>query len=125
MKKYFVSLPLSLLFALTVGILTGQILGKGAMNVIVLRQNIIGQLIMFCILLLIVGFIVPPVTRMRDNISRLLGIFAVGAPVVSKAKVPLRLVTCVSGFDDAETALTLFCADDAESAVLYKDETDL
>ena len=74
MKKLFSSLPFRLILALTVGVVLGQLFGEGAMKVVVSLQYVFGQLITFCVPLIVVGFIAPSVTRMGRNASRLLGL---------------------------------------------------
>ena len=77
MKKFFSSLPFRLLVALVIGILLGQFLGEGAMRFVVSVQYILGQLIMFCVPLIIIGFIAPSISRMGSNASRMLGVAVV------------------------------------------------
>ena len=74
MKKFFSSLPFRLIVALAVGILLGQLFGEGPMKVVVSLQYILGQLITFCVPLIVIGFIAPSITRMGSNASRLLGV---------------------------------------------------
>ena len=73
-EKVFTSLPFRLLVALAVGILLGQVFGESAMKVVVSLQFILGQLIMFCVPLIVIGFIAPSITRMGNNASRMLGV---------------------------------------------------
>ena len=112
MKKFFSSLPFRLLVALAVGILLGRVFGEGAMKVVVSLQYILGQLIMFCVPLIIIGFIAPSITRMGNNASRMLGVAVVLAYVSSicaalmstaagYALIPhLSIVTDVEGLRD-------------------------
>ncbi len=74
MKKLVSSLPFRLIVALLIGIVLGQLLGEGPMKVIVSLQYILGQLITFCVPLIVIGFIAPSITRMGNNASRMLGI---------------------------------------------------
>ena len=83
MKKIFSSLPFRLLIALAIGILLGQVFGEVAMKVVVSIQYILGQLIMFCVPLIVIGFIAPSITRMGSNASRMLGVAVVLAYVSS------------------------------------------
>ncbi|MDD6024878.1 MAG: dicarboxylate/amino acid:cation symporter [Oscillospiraceae bacterium] len=82
MKKFLTSLPVRLLLGIIVGIILGQLLPFGAMKVVVTLQYIMGQLITFCVPLIIIGFIAPSITRLGKNASRLL-IFAVIIAYVS------------------------------------------
>ena len=77
MKKLFSSLPFRLIVAIAVGVLLGRVFGEGAMKVVVSLQYVLGQLIMFCVPLIVIGFIAPSITRMGNNASRLLSIAVV------------------------------------------------
>ena len=77
MKKLFSSLPFRLILALLIGIGLGQLFGEGVMKVVVSLQYILGQLITFCVPLIVIGFIAPSITRMGANASRLLGLAVV------------------------------------------------
>jgi len=74
MKKFFASLPVRLLIALAVGIALGRVFGEGAMKVVVSLQYVLGQLVSFCVPLIVIGFIAPSITRMGANASKMLGI---------------------------------------------------
>ena len=74
MKKLFSSLPFRLILALLFGIGLGQLFGEGVMKVVVSLQYIMGQLITFCVPLIVVGFIAPSITRMGNNASKMLGL---------------------------------------------------
>ena len=74
MKKLLNSLPFRLLLGIVVGVLLGQIFPLGAMKVVVTLQYIMGQLITFCVPLIVIGFIAPSITRLGKNASRLLGV---------------------------------------------------
>ena len=83
MKKFLTSLPARLLLALAIGIILGRVFGEGVMKVVVSLQYILGQLIMFCVPLIVIGFIAPSITRMGSNASRMLGLAVVLAYVSS------------------------------------------
>ena len=72
MKKLLSSLPFRLIAALAVGILLGRLFGESAMKVVVSIQYILGQLISYCVPLIVIGFIAPSITRLGSNASRLL-----------------------------------------------------
>ena len=74
MKKVLNSLPFRLILALAVGIALGQFFGEGAMKVVVSLQYVMGQLITFCVPLIVIGFIAPSITRMGSNATKMLGI---------------------------------------------------
>ena len=64
MKKLFNSLPFRLLLGIFVGIILGQIFNESTMGVVVTLQYIMGQLITFCVPLIIIGFIAPSITKL-------------------------------------------------------------
>lgn len=82
MKNYnfFKSLPFKLIVGVVVGIIVGLILNStdGApltsaiLNIVVTFKYVLGQVINFCIPLIIIGFIAPSITKMGNNASRLL-----------------------------------------------------
>ena len=74
MKKLFSSLPFRLILGIVVGILCGLVFPESVMKVIVTLQYIMGQLITFCVPLIIIGFIAPSITKLGANASRLLGV---------------------------------------------------
>ena len=59
MKKVLHSLPAKLLLAMVVGILLGFVLPESVMEVIVTAKYIMGQVITFCVPLIIIGFVAP------------------------------------------------------------------
>ena len=83
MKKLFGSLPFRLLLGIAVGILCGLVFSESVMKVIVTLQYIMGQLITFCVPLIIICFIAPSITKLGANASRLLGVAVVIAYVSS------------------------------------------
>ena len=83
MKKLFSSLPFRLILALLLGIGFGLIFGEKVMKVVVSVQYVIGQMITFCVPLIIIGFIAPSITRMGNNASRMLFVAVIIAYVSS------------------------------------------
>ena len=59
MKKLFNNLPFRLLLGIIIGVILGQVFPESVMKVIVTLQYIMGQLITFCVPLIIIGFIAP------------------------------------------------------------------
>ena len=81
MEKLFKSLPFRLLLGVAAGIALGlfaagtdSAAGVGIMHVVVTLNYIMGQLISFCVPLIIIGFIAPSITKLGQNASRMLGI---------------------------------------------------
>ena len=95
MKKLFKSLPFRLLVGVILGIVIGLALSSaetagvaaglvsGALNVIVSVKYILGQLITFCVPLIVIGFIAPSITKLGNNASRMLGVAIIIAYVSS------------------------------------------
>ena len=83
MKKLFNNLPFRLLLGIAVGVLFGLVFPESVMKVVVTLQYIMGQLITFCVPLIIIGFIAPSITKLGSNASRLLGVAVVIAYVSS------------------------------------------
>lgn len=117
MKKLFGNLPFRLLLGLVLGIIIGQLVGEGFMQVVVTLKYILGQLITFCVPLIIIGFIAPSITKLGNNASRLLGIAvaiayisSIGAAFFSMAAgyglIPhLNIVSEVEGLKELPTAV--------------------
>lgn len=80
--KFLTSLPMKLLLGVILGVAAGQAAGAGLMNVVVTVRYILGQLILFCVPLIIIGFIAPSITLLGSNASRMLG-FAVAIAYIS------------------------------------------
>ena len=74
MKKFTGSLPFRLLLGIAIGIVCGLVFPESVMKVIVTLKYILGQLVMFCVPLIIIGFIAPSITKLGSNASRLLGV---------------------------------------------------
>ena len=91
MKKLCNSLPFRLLLGIAIGIICGLVIpvlpwpgvSDGVMKIIVTLQYIMGQLITFCVPLIIIGFIAPSITTLGANASRLLGVAVIIAYVSS------------------------------------------
>lgn len=95
MKKLFNSLPFRLLLGIVIGIVLGQCVPESVMKVIVTLRYIMGQLITFCVPLIVIGFIAPSITNLGKNASRLLG-FAVIIAYVSS--VCAALMSTLAGY---------------------------
>ncbi len=72
MKKLLSSLPARLLLAIVAGVLLGLALPEGAMGVVVTVKYILGQVITFCVPLIVIGFIAPSITRLGGSATRML-----------------------------------------------------
>ncbi len=79
MKKILQSLPFRLLAGVVIGILAGLAASEADylasfMNVVVTLKQVLGQVITFCVPLIVIGFIAPSITRLGKNASRMLGV---------------------------------------------------
>ena len=83
MRKLFDNLPFRLLLGIIIGVILGQVFPESVMKVVVTLQYIMGQLITFCVPLIIIGFIAPSITKLGKNASRLLGVAIIIAYVSS------------------------------------------
>ena len=119
-NSFFKSLPFKLLVGVVVGIIAGLILNStdsysitmGILNVVVTLKYILGQLINFCVPLIIIGFIAPSITKLGNSASRMLGVAlviaytsSIGAALFSVAGgytlIPhLSIVTDVEGLKE-------------------------
>ena len=81
--KILKSLPAKLLIGLLLGMVVGLFAPEGLMTVVVTVKYVLGQLIMFCVPLIIIGFIAPSITKLGSSASRMLTVALVLAYVSS------------------------------------------
>ena len=74
MKKIISSLPVRLLIGVVLGIIAGLAANESVMLVVVSIKYILNQMILFCVPLIIIGFIAPSITKLGQNATRLLGV---------------------------------------------------
>ena len=96
MKKLLNSLPFRLLAGVIIGILVGLVANETFMNIVVTAKQLLGELITFCVPLIVIGFIAPSITRLGKNASRMLMVALILAYVSS---VGSALVSMVAGFN--------------------------
>lgn len=72
MKRILDSLPFKLLVGVLLGAIIGLISNEFVMNIIVTIKYILGQIITFCVPLIIIGFIAPSITKLGKNASKVL-----------------------------------------------------
>ena len=95
MKNFFSSLPAKLFAAIVIGIALGLVLPEGAMQVVVTLKYIMGQLITFCVPLIIIGFIAPSITKLGSSATKMLSVAVVIAYVSS---VLAALISMAAGY---------------------------
>lgn len=79
MNGIFKSLPFRLLVGVAAGIVlglwaSGFSYGGQVMQVVLTLKELLGSLINFCVPLIIIGFIAPSITRLKQNASRMLAL---------------------------------------------------
>ena len=94
-EKKGLSLPVKLIIGIAAGIVLGLVLPEGAMVVTVTVQYILNQLIMFCVPLIVIGFIAPSITKMGTNATRMLVVAVILAYV---STVLATLMSMVAGY---------------------------
>ena len=83
MKQLFRSLPFKLAVGVGIGILFGLLpFAEAYMEVVVTLKYVMNQIILFCVPLIIIGFIAPSITKLGSHASKLLGV-AVGSAYIS------------------------------------------
>lgn len=105
MKKnsFFSSLPFRLLVGVVLGIVIGIILNghdgsgfaKAILNLVVTFKYILGQVINFCVPLIIIGFIAPSITKLGNSASRMLGVAIV---IAYASSLGAALFSMTAGF---------------------------
>ena len=90
--KLFKSLPFRLLLGIVIGMLLGLVLPESVMVVVVTVKYIFGQVIMFCVPLIIIGFIAPSITKLGNNATRLLTVAIIIAYVSSVLAAAMSMI---------------------------------
>lgn len=102
-SKFFHSLPFRLLVGVALGIGFGLLLNlsnetaitTAALNIVVTLKYILGQLINFCVPLIIIGFIAPSITKLGSHASRMLG---VAVCIAYASSLGAALFSALSGY---------------------------
>lgn len=81
--KIFDSLPAKLIAGVALGLFVGFVANESFMNVAVTASYILGQIISFCVPLIIIGFIAPSITKLGASASKMLCIALVLAYISS------------------------------------------
>ena len=72
MSKLMKSLPFRLVLGVAIGIIAGLIANESFMNLVVTLNYIFGQIISFCVPLIVIGFIAPSITKLGKNASTMM-----------------------------------------------------
>ena len=94
-EKKGMSLPVKLLIGIAAGIICGLFLPESVMTIVVTLKYVLNQLIMFCVPLIVIGFIAPSITKMGSNATRMLVVAIVIAYV---STVLATLMSMVAGY---------------------------
>ena len=94
-EKKGMSLPLKLLIGIAVGIVCGLFLPESVMTIVVTLKYVLNQLIMFCVPLIVIGFIAPSITKMGSNATKML---MVAISVAYISTVLATLMSMVAGY---------------------------
>ena len=89
------SMILKLIIAICIGVTIGFLANENVMTAVVTVKYIVGQLVMFTIPLVIIGFIAPSIAKLQSNASKLLGV-AIGLAYTSS--VLAAFMSMVSGY---------------------------
>lgn len=95
MKKILTSLPFRLLIGVVIGIIAGLYVNEPVMKVVVSVKYILNQIILFCVPLIIIGFIAPSITKLGSHASRLLG---VAVSIAYASSVGAALFSMAAGY---------------------------
>lgn len=95
MKNLLESLPARLVLGVIVGIIVGLYANESLMQVILTFKNLLGSLIIFCVPLIIIGFIAPSITRLGSHASTMLRVAIILAYASS---VGAALFAMLSGY---------------------------
>ena len=71
-KKKFNSTLLWLVAGLVVGIILGSFIGEHTMEAVLVVRQICGQIVFFIVPLIIIGFIAPSISSLKDNATKVL-----------------------------------------------------
>jgi Na+/H+-dicarboxylate symporter len=102
-KHFWGTLPFKLLVSVVLGLISGLIfnatdglaLTTALLNIVVTLKYIIGQLISFCVPLIIIGFIAPSITKLGNSASRMLGIAIV---IAYGSSLGAAIFSMISGY---------------------------
>ncbi len=96
MKRILFSLPMKLLLGVVLGIFVGlNVESVSVMKVIVTFKYVLGQLIFFCVPLIIIGFIAPSITKLGQNASKIL---LIAVTIAYLSSIGAALFSTFSGY---------------------------
>lgn len=73
-RRVVTSLPFILLVAVAAGLVLGQLASADVIAVVATVGDVLRQIIVFCVPLIIIGFIAPSIAKLGENVSRILGV---------------------------------------------------
>ncbi len=84
-----------LLLAIVIGIVVGRVAGESVISVVDSVKNILGQLVFFCVPLIILGFITPAIISLKENAGKML---TVTLAICYISSVGAALFSMVAGY---------------------------
>ena len=95
LKQAVTSLPFILLVAVAAGLGIGSVASAEVIAVVATIGDVLRQVIVFCVPLIIVGFIAPSIAKLGENVSRILGVALLAAYL---STLGAALLSMVAGF---------------------------
>ena len=95
LKQVVTSLPFILLVAVAAGLGIGSVASAEVIAVVATIGDVLRQVIVFCVPLIIVGFIAPSIAKLGENVSRILGVALLAAYL---STLGAALLSMVAGF---------------------------
>lgn len=93
MGKLKDNLIVKLFLGVVLGLIIGLAASKQVITIIVTAKYVFGQIIFYCIPLVIIGFIAPAIIKMRSNASKMLGAAVVIAYVSSVGAAAFSMIS--------------------------------
>ncbi|MDR1418563.1 MAG: dicarboxylate/amino acid:cation symporter [Endomicrobium sp.] len=96
MKKFLRSLPAKLILSMVIGSIAGCYISSNIMGIIITVEKLLAAFIFFCVPLIIIGFITPSITKLGQNVSKVLGLAFLLAYISS---IGVAFLAAFAGFE--------------------------
>ncbi len=73
-KAWYQSLLFKLIVSIAIGIVIGLVANEGVMQVVGSVKDLLGQIIMYCVPLIILGFITPAIVSLKESAGKMLSV---------------------------------------------------
>lgn len=94
-KAWYHSLLFRLVISIAIGICVGLVANAGVMQVIGSVKALLGQLIMYCVPLIILGFITPAIISLKENAGKMLSVTLI---ICYLSSIGAALFSMVAGY---------------------------